>query len=205
MSDYKTIAESKNFIVLDQYTPEWKVAENYQSESDLEREFIQDLQNQGYEVLPGLNTPDALLANVRAMERYRQAFHVETFDESKLLVFGHLFEDVCKPFVVHRGGELGQGGADFLDKEVDHDTGSRRQVAAGGIDDAERQRLRRIVRQQFDQAAGADVVHHESVGQHGDTAARDGGAHPARDHGERVHQVRVLLRRAGDEVDARHR
>ena len=65
MSDYKTIAESKNFIVLDQYTPEWKVAENYQSESDLEREFIQDLQNQGYEVLPGLNTPDALLANVR--------------------------------------------------------------------------------------------------------------------------------------------
>ena len=65
MSDYKTIAESKNFIVLDQYTPEWKVAENYQSESDLEREFILDLQNQGYEVLPGLNTPEALLANVR--------------------------------------------------------------------------------------------------------------------------------------------
>ena len=65
MSDYKTIAESKNFIVLDKYTPEWKVAENYQSESDLEREFILDLQNQGYEVLPGLNTPEALLANVR--------------------------------------------------------------------------------------------------------------------------------------------
>ncbi|WP_374427676.1 type I restriction endonuclease subunit R [Ideonella dechloratans] len=65
MSDYKTIAESKNFIVLDKYTPEWKVAENYQSESDLEREFILDLQSQGYEVLPGLNTPEALLANVR--------------------------------------------------------------------------------------------------------------------------------------------
>lgn len=65
MSDYKTIAESKNFIVLDQYTQEWKVAENYQSESDLEREFIADLRNQGYEYLPSLNTPDALLANVR--------------------------------------------------------------------------------------------------------------------------------------------
>ncbi len=65
MSEYKTIAESKNFIVLDQYAPEWKVAEGYQSEGDLEREFIQDLQNQGYEYLPGLNTPDALLANVR--------------------------------------------------------------------------------------------------------------------------------------------
>ena len=65
MSDYKTIAESKNFIVLDKYAPEWKVAEGYQSEGDLEREFIQDLQNQGYEYLPGLNTPEALLANVR--------------------------------------------------------------------------------------------------------------------------------------------
>lgn len=65
MSDYKTIAESKNFIVLDKYTPEWKAAENYQSESDLEREFILDLQNQGYEAASGLNTPDALLGNVR--------------------------------------------------------------------------------------------------------------------------------------------
>ena len=65
MSDYKTIAESKNFIVLDQYTQEWKVAESYQSESDLERELISDLRNQGYEYLPGLNEPDAMLANVR--------------------------------------------------------------------------------------------------------------------------------------------
>ena len=65
MSDYKTIAESNNFIVLDKYTQEWKVAESYQSEGDLEREFIQDLQNQGYEYLPGLNTPEALLINLR--------------------------------------------------------------------------------------------------------------------------------------------
>ena len=66
MVDYaKTIAESNNFIVLDKYTQEWKVAESYQSEGDLEREFIQDLQNQGYEHVPGLNTPEALLANVR--------------------------------------------------------------------------------------------------------------------------------------------
>ena len=65
MTDYKTIAESNNFIVLDQYTKASQVSESYQSEHDLEREFVQDLQNQGYEYLPGLNTPDALLANVR--------------------------------------------------------------------------------------------------------------------------------------------
>jgi type I restriction enzyme R subunit len=61
----KPIAESNSFIVLDKYTQEWTGAESYQSESDLERELIQDLVNQGYEFLPALNTPGALLANVR--------------------------------------------------------------------------------------------------------------------------------------------
>ena len=65
MSDYKTIAESKNFIVLDQYTTQYQINQSYQSEGDLERELIQDLIHQGYEFLPSLNTPDALLANVR--------------------------------------------------------------------------------------------------------------------------------------------
>jgi len=65
MTDYKTIAESNNFIVLDKYTKEWKVADSYQSEGDLEREFIQDLVNQGYEFPAGLKTTGAMLANVR--------------------------------------------------------------------------------------------------------------------------------------------
>ena len=64
MSDYKTIAESNNFIVLDKYAKEWQVNESYQSEYDLEREFIQDLQNQGYEYVPDLNTPEKLMAGV---------------------------------------------------------------------------------------------------------------------------------------------
>jgi type I restriction enzyme R subunit len=65
MTTYKTIAESTNFIVLDKYTKQWQANESYQSESDLERELIQDLVNQGYEYLPALKTPDALLMNVR--------------------------------------------------------------------------------------------------------------------------------------------
>ena len=66
MTDYKTIAESKNFIVLDKYTRERQVAEGYQSENDLERELVDDLVNQGYEFLPRLSNPEAMLANVRA-------------------------------------------------------------------------------------------------------------------------------------------
>jgi type I restriction enzyme, R subunit len=68
MAQYNTIAESNNFIVLDQFTKYSEVNEAspvYQTESALEREFIQDLINQGYENPSNLNTPQALLANVR--------------------------------------------------------------------------------------------------------------------------------------------
>ncbi|WP_432815277.1 HsdR family type I site-specific deoxyribonuclease [Sphingorhabdus sp.] len=61
----KPIAESKNFIVLDRYTSDWTAADHYQSEAELERELIKDLSNQGYEFLPALTSPKAMLANVR--------------------------------------------------------------------------------------------------------------------------------------------
>ena len=68
MTQYKTIAESNNFIVLDKYTKYSEVHEapvSYQTESALEREFIQDLVDQGYENPTNLNTLDAMLENVR--------------------------------------------------------------------------------------------------------------------------------------------
>lgn len=61
----KPIAESNRFIVLDKYTREWEADGGYQSEADLERELIQDLVKQGYEFMPSLTTPEAMLANVR--------------------------------------------------------------------------------------------------------------------------------------------
>ena len=67
MADYKTIAESKKFIVLDKYTKCPQVSESYQSEYDLEREFIADLENQGYEYVKGLNTTEKMLSNIRTL------------------------------------------------------------------------------------------------------------------------------------------
>lgn len=61
----KPIVESNNFIVLDKYSKDWQVVDSYQSESDLERELIQDLVNQGYDFQPALNNANAMLANVR--------------------------------------------------------------------------------------------------------------------------------------------
>ncbi|MCA9765118.1 MAG: type I restriction endonuclease subunit R [Carnobacterium sp.] len=65
MADFKTIAESNNFIVLDKYTKIEQQVFSYQTEADLERELIQDLVNQGYDQLTGLTTPEKMLANVR--------------------------------------------------------------------------------------------------------------------------------------------
>lgn len=66
MADYtKPIAESNNFIVLDKYSKCSQVNESYQSEYDLENEFIKDLKNQGYTYLKDLNTPEKMLINVR--------------------------------------------------------------------------------------------------------------------------------------------
>jgi type I restriction enzyme, R subunit len=65
---YKTIAESNNFIVLDNYIKDSVLNEPpavYQTEAALEKEFIQDLINQGYENPLSLNTPETMLANAR--------------------------------------------------------------------------------------------------------------------------------------------
>ena len=65
MSEHRTIAETNNFIVLDKYTRIDQQGGGYQSELDLEREFIDDLKNQGYEYLSDLTTPQKMLSNVR--------------------------------------------------------------------------------------------------------------------------------------------
>jgi type I restriction enzyme R subunit len=79
---YKTIAESNNFIVLDKYTKYSELNEPpavYQTEAALEKEFIQDLINQGYEN-PNLTSIEAMLANVRVQ---LQALNNMEFSDSE--------------------------------------------------------------------------------------------------------------------------
>lgn len=94
MSQYKTIAESNNFIVLDKYTKYSEVNEPpavYQTEAALEKEFIQDLINQGYEN-PNLTSIEAMLANVRVQ---LQALNNMLFSDSEWARF--LEEYLDKP------------------------------------------------------------------------------------------------------------
>jgi len=83
MPQYNTIAESNNFIVLEKYDKHSTVNEApaaYQTEAALEREFIQDLINQGYEHASHIKTMDAMLANVR---KQLQALNNMVFTEGE--------------------------------------------------------------------------------------------------------------------------
>ncbi len=59
-----TIAETNNFIVLEKYVKQEQPS-TYQTEADLERELIADLQKQGFEHLSYVTTPETLLENLR--------------------------------------------------------------------------------------------------------------------------------------------
>jgi type I restriction enzyme, R subunit len=90
MINYNTIAESNNFIVLDKYSKQPKVSESYQSEYDLESEFIQDLDNQGYQYLSSITNRQSMLANVR--EQLQTLNHVQ-FTEGEWQRFVETFLD----------------------------------------------------------------------------------------------------------------
>lgn len=84
------IAETNRYIVLDKYTKQWEAAEGYQSESDLERELIHDLRNQGYEFRQDITTQKAMLANVREQ---LQTLNSVQFSESEWLRFVETYLD----------------------------------------------------------------------------------------------------------------
>ncbi|MDE6966020.1 MAG: type I restriction endonuclease subunit R [Clostridiales bacterium] len=64
MACYQILTQSSESTVVAEYIPEKRNAEAYQSEADLEREFIALLKLQGYEYLP-IHTETDLIANLR--------------------------------------------------------------------------------------------------------------------------------------------
>lgn len=64
MSQYNIIAESQEHTVVSEYEHAVSTSEAYQSEADLEREFIRLLTEQGYDYLP-IHTEADLISNLR--------------------------------------------------------------------------------------------------------------------------------------------
>ncbi len=65
MPYFNVVAETNENTVVTQYEPLKQRSEQYQSEADLEKEFIRMLCEQGYEYLP-IHSEEELIANLRA-------------------------------------------------------------------------------------------------------------------------------------------
>lgn len=74
MSQYNIIAESAECTVVSEYEHAVSTSEAYQSEADLEREFIRLLTEQGYEYLP-IHTEADLVSNLRTSLEKLNGYH----------------------------------------------------------------------------------------------------------------------------------
>ncbi len=74
MSQYNIIAESQEYTVVSEYDHVATPAEAYQSEADLEKEFIRLLGEQGYEYLP-IHTETDLISNLRTQLEKLNNYH----------------------------------------------------------------------------------------------------------------------------------
>ena len=86
MSQYNIIAESQEYTVVSEYDHVATPAEAYQSEADLEKEFIRLLGEQGYEYLP-IHTEADLISNLRSQLEKLNHYH---FTDSE---WGHFFNE----------------------------------------------------------------------------------------------------------------
>ena len=74
MTQYNIIAESQEYTVVAEYDHVATPAEAYQSEADLEKEFIRLLGEQGYEYLP-IHTETDLISNLRTQLEKLNHYH----------------------------------------------------------------------------------------------------------------------------------
>jgi len=74
MSQYNIIAESQEYTVVSEYEKAVQTSDAYQSEADLEKEFIHLLGEQGYEYLP-IHTEADLISNLRTQLEKLNSYH----------------------------------------------------------------------------------------------------------------------------------
>ncbi len=79
MSEYNIISSDNQSTVVAEYLAENRTAKDYQSEADLEREFIERLEGQGYEYI-SVNNEAGLVANLR---RQLSALNSYTFTDGE--------------------------------------------------------------------------------------------------------------------------
>lgn len=75
---YNLVAENPQSTVVAEYTPVYRAAKTYQSEAELERAFIEQLQSQAYEYLPIRSEADLILNLRQQLEKLNNFTFTDT-------------------------------------------------------------------------------------------------------------------------------
>ena len=81
---YNLVAENPQSTVVAEYTPDKKRASHYQSEAELERAFIEQLESQAYEYLPITDENDLELNNIDVQHDFPKDFPVIIGDKKQI-------------------------------------------------------------------------------------------------------------------------
>lgn len=91
--------EPSNFIVVDKNIQDRQHKDSYQSENALERTLVEDLENQGYEYVKDLNSPEKMLVNVR---NQLEALNNVKFDDVEWLRFVKQYLDTPSDGIIEK-------------------------------------------------------------------------------------------------------
>lgn len=147
MSTFNMVASMNESTVVAEYIPESKRSDSYQSEADLEREFIRMLTEQGYEYLQ-IHTEAGLIANLRKKIEQLNSYN---FTDTEWKRFFHKYIANANEGIVEKTRTIQEDAV----KNMERDDGSTKNIALIDKKNIHNNRLQVINQYEVSQTEGA--------------------------------------------------
>ena len=147
MPNYNMVASMNESTVVSEYIPESKRSDSYQSEADLEKEFIRMLSEQGYEYLQ-IHTEADLIANLR---KKIEQFNSYDFTDTEWERFFHKYIANANEGIVEKTRTIQEDAV----KNMERDDGSTKNITLLDKKNIHNNRLQVINQYEVSQDEGA--------------------------------------------------
>ena len=147
MSTFNMVASMNESTVVSEYIPESRRSDSYQSEADLEKEFIRMLTEQGYEYLQ-IHTEAELITNLRKKIEQLNSY---TFTATEWERFFHKYIANANEGIVEKTRTIQEDAV----KNMEHDDGSTKNITLIDKKNIHNNRLQVINQYEVSQNSGA--------------------------------------------------
>ncbi|MEZ3490915.1 MAG: type I restriction endonuclease subunit R [Lachnospiraceae bacterium] len=147
MSTFNMVASMNESTVVSEYIPESKCSDSYQSEADLEKEFIRMLSEQGYEYLQ-IHTEAELIANLRKKIEQLNSY---TFTDTEWERFFHKYIVNANEGIIEKTRTIQEDAV----KNMERDDGSTKNITLIDKKNIHNNRLQVINQYEVSQTEGA--------------------------------------------------